>query len=75
MVTRVVAFGATALAVLAGVVFAQQASGSTESPSTTSDNPSAQLPDTGSDGSWTPPQAPGVDSGGSGPAHGSSGGS
>jgi len=56
VVTRVVAFGATVLAVLAGVVFAQQASGSTNG-----DTPSVQVPD--------------VDSGGSGSAHGSSGGS
>lgn len=83
MVTQLVAVGATALAVLAGIVFAQQADGTTK----TSDPGSGTTGDTdrgtdgstdgntNDDGAWPPVQTPGADSGGFGPAHGSSGAS
>jgi len=71
VVTRLVAAGAATVAVLLGVVFAQQSTGDTGSTSETGTD-SGSGTDTGTDsGTW---QAPGSDDGSSS-THGSTGGS
>lgn len=81
LVTRLVAGGAAAVAVLLGVVFAQESSGDTGTSRSSTDSGSSSDQGSSTDsgtgsgtdsGTW---QAPGSSSGDSGSAHGSTGGS
>ena len=73
LVTRLVAGGAAAVAVLLGVVFAQESSGDTGTSTSSTDSGSSS--DSGSSTDSSTWQAPGSSSGDSGSAHGSTGGS